>query len=85
LVFRCKNSILNLLLEIVISELNIIKSQYQQMMEMLLEVKCETKNTNEAIKRIESSSKNRNLVVLKVQLNIVYIWKHLLQIDGLFH
>ncbi len=85
MVFRCKNSILNLLLEIVISELNIIKSQYQQMMEMLLEVKCETKNTNEAIKRIESSSKNRNLVVLKVQLNIVYIWKHLLQIDGLFH
>jgi len=55
------------------------------MMEMLLEVKRETKNTNEAIKRIESSSKNRNLVVLKVQLNIVYIWKHLLQIDGLFH
>jgi len=50
------------------------------MMEMLLEVKRETKNTNEAIKRIESSSKNRNLVVLKVQLNIVYIRKHLLQL-----
>lgn len=57
---------MNLLLEIVISELNVIKSQYQQMVEMLLEVKYETKNINEAIKRIESSSKNRNLVVLKV-------------------
>jgi hypothetical protein len=41
------------------------------MMGMLLEVKHETKNTNEAIKRIETSSKNRNLAVLKVQLNIV--------------
>jgi hypothetical protein len=57
----------------VISELNVIKLQYRQMMEMLLEVKRETKNTNESIKRIESSSKNRNIVVLKVQLNITYI------------